>query len=264
VAVVSEATALHYWPGKNPLGQRFSLGALTGEKGDSIRWQNKFKDFEVVGVARDIRFRDVVVNDPSHIFLPLGVWNEGGINGGVVFRIAGDRDKALAAVQTAVESVDRTLLADMQIMSFGEGPIAQARDVDHVVIGVLGTFMLVSLTLAGIGIYGVVAFLVSQRTKEIGIRIALGATSRRVIRNVLKQGLLPVFIGISIGFAVAIALSADGRSKEVFPDTLLHSMFGDPFLYGELAVILALAALASILPARRASRVDPVVALRCE
>ncbi len=135
VAVVSESTAKHYWPGLNPLGQHFSLGELSTTNGGSrVAWQDKFKDYEVIGMARDIRFRDVAVNDPSHVFLPLGVLTQGAINGGLVFRIAGDRGKALAAVQSAVETVDRTLLPDMQVMSFEEGPVTMHRDVDRLVL----------------------------------------------------------------------------------------------------------------------------------
>jgi predicted permease len=265
VAVVSESTAKHYWPGLNPLGQHFSLGELSTINGGSrVAWQDKFKDYEVIGMARDIRFRDVAVNDPSHVFLPLGVLTQGAINGGLVFRIAGDRGKALAAVQSAVEAVDRTLLPDMQVMSFEEGPVTMQRDVDRLVVSVIGIVLLISLILASVGIYGVVAFLVSQQTKEIGIRIALGATSRTVIRNILKQGLQPAFFGVVSGFAASAAFDAWDRSQQPFPDTLLHSLFGDPWMYAALALLLGLAVFAGILPARRGSRVDPVIALRCE
>jgi len=132
------------------------------------------------------------------------------------------------------------------------------------VASVVGIALLISLTLASVGIYAVVAFLVSQRTKEIGIRIALGATSRTVVRNILKQGLTPAFAGVAIGFAASAAFDAWDRSQEAFPDTLLHSLFGDPWMYAALAFLVSLAVLAGIVPARRASRVDPVVALRCE
>ncbi|HEY4362661.1 MAG TPA: ABC transporter permease [Bryobacteraceae bacterium] len=265
VAVVSASTAKHYWPGRNPLGQRFSLGVISTENGGShVSWEDRFKEYEVVGVARDIRFRDVAVNDPSHVYLPLAALTQGNINGGVVFRIGPDRERALAAVHSAVESVDQRLLADMQVMSFEEGPISTQRDVDRLVVSVVGIILFISLALAGVGIYGVVAFLVSQRTQEIGIRIALGAASRTVIRAILKQGLKPAFFGIAIGFAVSAAISVWERSQEAFPDTLLHSLFGDPWMYAGLCLLLALATLAGILPARRASRVDPIIALRCE
>jgi ABC-type antimicrobial peptide transport system permease subunit len=254
VAVVSESTAQHYWPGVDPLHRRFSL-----DRGP----QSKLKDFEVVGVVRDIRFRDVAANDASHVFLPL-MAGPGDINGGLVVRISAHRKRAFAAVQSAVESVDRNLLPDMQMMSFADGPVAMHGDIDRVVFAVVGMVMLISLALAGVGIYGVAAFLVSQRTKEIGIRMALGARPVEVVRDILGQGLRPVSIGIALGLAGSVALGAANRAQMPFPDTVLHSLFGDPFVYAAVALLVGVAVPASVIPARRAARVDPMVALRCE
>jgi macrolide transport system ATP-binding/permease protein len=255
VALISRATARHYWPGRDPLHQRFGL-----DRGP----QSKLKDFEVVGVAGDIRFRDVAVPDASHVFLPL-MAAPGEINGGVVLRIPiGGRDRAITSIQSVVESVDRNLLPDMQIMSFEEGPVAMHGDVDRVVYSVVGIVMLISLALAGVGIYGVAAFLVSQRTKEIGIRMALGATSLGVVRHVLGRSGRGVLIGVVVGLAGSVALGVVNRSQQPFPDTVLHSLFGDPFLYAALGLLAGITVLATIVPARRAAQVDPMVALRYE
>jgi putative ABC transport system permease protein len=125
---------------------------------------------------------------------------------------------------------------------------------------------LLSLTLAGVGIYGVMSFLVSHRTREIGIRMALGATSSTVLRGVMAQGLRPVLAGTLIGFGASAALDSLIRAVVAIPGStnLLQSTFGDLSLYVELALVLFVAALACVVPARRAMRVDPMVALRYE
>jgi len=109
-----------------------------------------------------------------------------------------------------------------------------------------------------VGIYGAMAFLVSQRTREIGIRMALGATSPAVIRSVVFQGLRPVLIGMAVGFPAAAALNMP------IDTAALKDMFLDPEAYGLLALVLAIGVAANVIPARRALRVDPMVALRHE
>jgi ABC-type antimicrobial peptide transport system permease subunit len=140
--------------------------------------------------------------------------------------------------------------------------VALQRGLERVAASIISVLTLLSLALASVGIYGVMAFLVRQRTREIGIRMALGADSRSVVRSVVLQGLRPVLAGVVCGFAAAIALDAWDRSTDLVPDTMLHSMFGDPIIYGEIVFMLAVALLASALPARRATQVDPVLALR--
>jgi len=125
-----------------------------------------------------------------------------------------------------------------------------------------------SLTLAGIGIYGVVAYLVTRRTREIGIRVALGARHRDVVKNVLGRGLKPVFTGTLLGLAAAAALSWMLHATLVFPGSM-DFLYGVPFydpgtFLGLILFVLGVAAAASALPARRAVSVDPLVALRYE
>jgi ABC-type antimicrobial peptide transport system permease subunit len=183
---------------------------------------------------------------------------------GWFFRIHGNRDKALAAVQSAVESVDPSLLRSLDLVSLEDGPVAVQRGIYRVLGVFAGILTLLSLTLAGVGIYGVMAFLVSQRTREIGIRMALGATSRVVLKNVVTQGLRPVLVGTLAGLAAAAVATAVIRSKASLPPGLTSSGFLDPLLYEELALVVAKAVLASVIPARRALSVDPIVALRYE
>jgi macrolide transport system ATP-binding/permease protein len=251
VAVISEATARVFWPGEDPLGKSFSLHAVP----------NRFKDvtdFEVIGVARDVRDDQIAQADPSHVYLP----NDGdpaSYQGGLMFRIRGDREKALTAVQSAVEAVDRNLLPGLNLVNVEEGPVGMYRNLYRVLAVFSAALTLLALTLAAVGIYGVMAFLVSQRTREIGIRMALGATSPALIRKISIDGLRPVLIGMAIGFPAAAVLD-----MLIEKDGLRDSMFVDPTAYGLLAVVLAIAAAASVIPARRAMRVDPAEALRHE
>jgi len=172
-------------------------------------------------------------------------------------------------VQSAMESIDPSLLPRMDLMSLEDGPVALQRSFLRLAAVFLAILTLLALTLAGMGIYGVMAFLVSQRTKEIGIRMALGATSRVVVRGIVMQGLRPVLVGILAGVAASIPVEVVMRAKGFVLPTgqepaHLLSRFGDPILFSELALVLAVAVLASVVPARRAMRVDPMVALRYE
>jgi putative ABC transport system permease protein len=167
-------------------------------------------------------------------------------------------------VTTAVESVDRTLLPSLNLVRIEDGPVA-AQGVPSRVIPIVGmTLILMSVALAGVGIYGVMALLVTQRRREIGIRMALGATARAVQRGLAVQGLKPVFVGLPIGVASGVAGALWMRSMEPVPDTAAHTLFGDPGLYVEPVLMLAIAAAACIVPAKRALRVDPAVTLRDE
>ena len=253
VAVVSQSTAGRVWPNEDPIGRHFTVpGAPL-----------KVKDYEVVGVVTDTRFVAISQIDPLHVYLPNGALPR--MLGGVVFRIRGDRGKALEAVESAVESVDPSLLPGMILFSFEAGPVAVQRGFFRVLAVFAGVLTLLSLTLAGVGIYGVMAFLVSQRTREIGIRMAMGATSGEVLRSVVIQGLRPVLVGTLVGLAMAIRVvtlaRADGFAKAL---NLFSRASFDPALFGALSLMLAIAVLASAIPARRAASVDPVVALRHE
>jgi len=252
VAVVTESTARRVWSGENPLGKRLTLDLL-----------GTFTDYQVVGVAKDVRFTVITEIDPLLVFLPDGPMSR--FRGGILFRIRGNRDKALVAVESAAESVvDTAAWATVDLVSLEDGPVAIQRGFLRVLGAFAGTLTLLSLTLAGIGIYGVMAFLVSQRTREIGIRMALGATSRAVIRNVMLRGVWPVFIGTLFGVAGAIALERAPAVQSARQFILSPPTLSDPVFYAELALVFAIVVLASVVPARRALRVDPVVALRYE
>jgi predicted permease len=261
LAVISEATARNAWPNQDPLGKYVSIRIF----------QNPLTDYEVIGVAKDVRFVMITEMDPTHVYLPTGLLPNARLWGQLVFRIHGNRDKALAAAQSAVESVDPILLPRLSLASLEEGPITIQRVFFRLVALFPSVLTLLSLTLAGVGIYGVMAFLVSQRTREIGIRMALGATSRALISSIVIQGLRPVFLGILAGLGASIPVEAVMRSKGIGLSLLTfekqtHWFSGaaDPIVFAELVLVLAVAVLACVVPARRALRLDPMVALRYE
>ncbi len=251
VSVISEATARFFWPGQNPIGRRFTLHLV----------RNPFKDatdFDVIGVAKDVRDALIDRLDDSHVYLPTD-GSPDTYEGGLMFRIQGDREKALAAVQREVEAVDRNLLPSLNLVNLEEGPVTMFRNLYGVLAAFSGALTMLALTLAAVGIYGVMAFLVSQRTREIGIRMALGATPPLLVRTIALQGLLPVLVGMAIGFPAAawLATLIDTTNAK-------DSLFLTPSAYGLLALMLAIAVTASVVPARRAMRVDPAEALRHE
>ena len=253
VAVISQSTAQRLWPNQDPLGKRLTTGFEFLQS----------KSAEVVGIAADARFATLTQVDPLHVYLPIGDLPRPFF--GLVVRIRGDRDRAWKAIESAVEAYEPTMLASLEMVSLEDGPVAGQRGFFRTLAAFAGVLTLLSLTLAGVGIYGVMAFLVGQRTHEIGIRIALGANARAILRNVAVQGLLPVLVGTLVGLLAATRVvtlaggSELGRSFHLFTRT-----YSDPALYGELALVLALATIASVVPARRALRIDPAVALRHE
>ena len=251
VAVISESTARHFWPGDNPLGKRFSL---------DLNSQSKFTTFEVVGIAADARFADLTEVDALHVYVPSAE----GPNTAILFRIRANRGKSLAAARSAVQSVDPTLLPGLDMISLEEGFVSTQRRLLGVMASLAGVVTLSSLILAGVGIYGVLAFLVAQRTKEIGIRVALGARSLVLLWAIVIQGLRPVLVGIAIGLVLGAGVNVVDRATDPFPDPLYRSVFGDPSMYEGLALMLVIAVLACVIPTRRALRVDPAVALRNE
>jgi len=242
VAVVSEAAARRLWPGEDPIGKRLRYGVL-----DSTQWRT------VVGVVRDIRYRSLRDATPT-IFLP---WRQSLMQGLFAVRTAGDRDAVLAAIGRAVHEVDPGLdLWHPQTMEdYLAGPMAQPRTSAALLSG----FALVALLLAAIGLYGALASAVGERTRELGIRSALGATPARLRRDVLGQALAVCGVGVVAGVAGALAAS------RLLTALLFEVSPTDPAaLLGACALLLAVAVVAAYQPARRATRIDPARALRAE
>jgi macrolide transport system ATP-binding/permease protein len=254
-AVVSESAARRFWPGQDPVGRRFQL---------DMDFRGTMAQFETIGIAKDVRFANLTRIDPAHVYLtPTAAEFEG-----MLVRIQGDPKRALPAIRSTVDAVDRNLLPGLSLQSLEAGPMAVHKFSARMYATFAMILALLALGLAGVGIYGVMSYLVSQRIREIGIRMALGAGAGGVLRDVVIEGLRPVFVGTALGIAAAAGMSALLHATLVFPgstDLLYGVAFYDPVTFIGLACFLtAIAAIASAVPARRALRVDPMVALRYE
>jgi hypothetical protein len=254
VALISESTARRFWPGADPVGKRFAL---------DMNWKGRLKSFLVVGVVRDVRFANLSRVDPSHVYLA-------GAEGfpGILLCLKGQRRQAMAAILAETDAADGALIQDARLTNLDDGVVASLRALSRGLAGFAAVLAGLALALSGIGIYGVVAYLVGQRTREIGIRIALGETGGRILRNIVPQALRPVFVGMGCGIAMAAVLSALLHQTLIFPgsmDLFYGVPFYDPATFcGLICFVGLLATVASVAPARRALRVDPVIALRYE
>jgi predicted permease len=242
VVIVNEAFVKHFLAGEDPIGRSLVTGMA------QIR-------SEIVGVVGDIRATDLNTAPLPEYYLPALQRPEGFTS--VVIRTLGDPAAITATVRAALAEVDPDipLLEPQPLTSL----IAQTVADQRLAITLLGGFAGLALVLASIGVYSVMACVVSQRTAEIGIRMALGATPGSVRRMVLAQGVRLAAIGIAIGVAVALAVT------RLMQQVLFEVQPHDPGIYlGLAALILAVACLACWIPARRATRIDPIVALRAE
>lgn len=246
VAIINETAAQKLFPGRNPLGSRFAFGA-----GDDIR-----PDIEVVGIVKDNKHANVRDETRSFIYLPYSQ-NETLGQFSFYVRTKLDADTMAAALRRVVSAEDPNLpIYELKTM---ETVIGQNLVGERMVTILSLSFGALAALLAGVGLYGVLASWVVQRTREIGIRVALGAEPGAIRWMVLGQGVRMAVVGIAVGIAGGI-LGA----------RLLESMlFGirpaDPITYaGATALLILIALLACYLPARRATRVDPMIALRCE
>jgi putative ABC transport system permease protein len=240
VAVVNEAFAARHFPGEEPLGQRIVVFGAPRE---------------VVGVAPNERFSGLEAGPATAMYLPLAQNPQPALV--LIVRGAGKPLELAPAVRESVRAVDPTL-ALFELTS-AEEALASSLEQRRFTLLLLGGFAAVALALAAVGIYGVVSFAVSERTREMGLRIALGAEPRHVFGMVVRQGLGLALAAIGAGTLLALAL---GRVME-------RLLFGvearDPATLAAVVVILLAAAfLASAVPARRATRVDPTTALRAE
>ncbi len=242
VAVVNRAMADRYFPGQNPIGQTVRI---LGPKPRTI-----------VGVIPDLRQRALQIPSEPEIYVPHSQFPAGGMF--LVVRGRTDRPERLAAsVRAAVRSMDR----DLPIASIRTGGdlIDETLSSQRLSLVLLSVFAAVALILSAIGVYGVLSFTVSQQTKEIGIRMALGAARRDVLGLMLWKGLWPVVVGVTLGIGAALG------TTRVLTRMLFDVRPSDPAtLLGASALLLATAFVAVLVPARRAARVDPLIAVRCE
>lgn len=243
VAVVSETFVRENFPSQDPIGKRFEVTANFGY--GSGPWT-------VVGVSGDVR-RDPMTAPRADVYVPLGQF--GPENRTVIVRTAGGVAPSMAAIRDVLRALDTGL----PVMNY-----ETMDDVLHASVAPARFYLLamtifagLAVVLACVGLYGVVAYIVSQRSREIGIRMALGARRDQVVRLMLTQGLRPAIAGILLGLGLALAF---GRVAE---SLLFEVSPRDPLILGGVVGALSvITVVASFLPARRASRIDPAVALR--
>jgi len=243
VAIVSQALARRYWPGRDPLGSRITFG----DPADSTTtWMT------VVGIVGDVRQEGAVSPAYPQIYVPLAQISSRSIV--VALRTTRDPLALAPSLRQALAAVDPNLaLSKITTM---EQRVASTLARPRVNALLLAAFAATALVLAALGIYGVIAYSVVQRTRELGIRVALGARAEDVLGMVMREGLTPVLIGLAIGLAAAATGSRVLRS-------LLYGVAPtDLGTYAAVAVFLAaVAGAASYVPARRAARSDPMTAL---
>jgi putative ABC transport system permease protein len=251
VAMVNENFVRRYLPGVDPLTQTVSVDQLIpGETrtGATIAWR-------IVGVFHNVRVNGLRNDDDPEIDVPF--WQSPWPQAGIAVRTTGDPETMTKSIAAAIHSVDPELpMANVITM---DQLLNRALLGDQFIASLFGAFALVALSLAGVGIYGVMAFGVTQRTHEIGLRMALGADKQHVLGLVLREGLFLALGGLGLGLVGAMIL---GRAMQ---STLYGVATVDPAAFSVVAlVLLGSALIACYIPARRAARVDPMVALRYE
>jgi predicted permease len=244
--VVSEALAETFWPGESALGRM-------------IRGQGSDSSWEVVGVAGDVRFDGVREEPLPMVYLPV-LGGDADSPGGtrsmdVVVAVAGDPLAAIEGAREALSAVDARL--PMINPRTVEAIVSDSMSAASFTVVLLGIAAGIALLLGTVGIYGVISYIVSRRTQEIGVRIALGAPSGTVLRRVVGEGMALTAIGLVLGL-----IGAWGVSR-VLASLLYGVSATDPVTFAGMAALLAgVSLLATWIPARRAARVDPVEALR--
>jgi predicted permease len=240
VGIVNETLVRRYFAGRVPMGGRIRVGGRT---------------VQIVGIARDGKYANITESPRSFMYLPVQQWYRSAAV--LTVKTAGEPVAILPAVHQVVRSLDanvplfdiRTIAEHLEVAIF----------VQRMIASLLGVFGGLALLLATVGLYGVVAGIVAQRTPEIGMRMALGASRRDIVRLILKQGSVMIGVGIAIGLAGALA------GARLFKSLLVGVSATDAVSFaGTTALLVFVALAATYLPARRAASVDPLAALRSE
>ncbi len=253
VTIINQTMARTFWPNENPMGKHVTLDLVPEER-----------PREIIGVVRDIKAdRYQTKPEPAmyvpHVQMPLhyrGPYQWTRVNMSFVIRPSGDRRAVIAALRKAVTEIDPNRPLDFQTM---EQVLGEEVQESRYYTLLLSIFAGVATALAMVGIYGVMSYSVAQRTREIGIRMALGAGKGDVLKLVLRRALLLIGIGLAAGLGGSLALS------RLIASQLWGITATDPATFVTVSTLLILVALtATFIPTRRAVRVDPTVALRYE
>ena len=243
VAVVNEVLARHYWPNQSAIDKRLRLN------------DDKDREMEIVGVARASTYTRLGEGPTEYLYLPLAQNIHSRMT--LVVQSFGDAASLVPELRETVRKLDANLpVYDVRTMSdfYREAAVSLPKMINEVV----GAMGLIGLLLALLGLYGLMSYSVARRTREIGIRMAIGANRASVVRMVLRQGLVLVLTGLAIGLLASFA-------AEKGISALFSSTTRDPLAYLIVApALLAVAMLAAWVPARRAARVDPSSTLRYE
>jgi predicted permease len=244
VAIVSASVARVYWPGQDPIGKRFKQGRHSD-------------DYRVIGVTRDIRNVYLWAADTPYVYLPYAQASaEDRIRKTLFVKAAGNSSALMASLPSVVRELDASIPVTIGSLENNLANWTWPSQIGAAVSAVLG---MIALLLATMGIFGVTSYVVRQRTREVGIRMALGAQPRDVLKLFLRQGGGRIALGLLIGLGASLAAS------RLFARFLFGLSAMDAMTFVGASALLALAALAACwIPARRATRVDPLIALRYE
>jgi len=245
IAIINEALARHFWPHEDPIGKRLKQG-----------WpESQTPWLEVGGVVADVKTEDLTSEVPMQVYLPLTQSPARSLI--LAVRTEGEPLSRATDVISGIHSLDH----DLPVYGVFSMEQVMTRSIltQRIAATLLGSFAALAIVLAAVGIYGVVSYGASQRSHEMGLRMALGAGRRQVLGMVIRQSMAPVMIGSGLGVIGALVLTR-------FMSTLLFQVKAtDPLTFAGVVLVLAIVALAACyLPARRAANQDPLVALRYE
>jgi putative ABC transport system permease protein len=244
VIIVTESLARKYFPDGNVVGKRLNLN-----NPEKPVWR------EIIGVAADVKQFGLNRASPVALYLHQDQSPSGFVT--LAARTSGDPIRLVGEIRSQVWALDKDL-AVSNVATMNQ-VIASTVTTPRITLFLIAAFAIAALLLAAVGLYGVVSYTAAQRTSEIGIRMALGAAQRDVLKMIVGQGMMLAVVGVVIGLAAAVALT------RLMSSLLFGISATDPIIFAAISVVLVgVALVASYIPALRASKVDPVIALRYE